>query len=342
MVIRASGDRWHRLLITRIEDLKDGVHGAGLDAMQLSPGTMHGSLAFATLDDVTYSTGYLGGQVAVTGPLSPDRVTLGLGIDLRPGSRQWLGEVGPGSIGIFLPGEPHQGLFTAGSTYACATLSAERLEAIAADLELVLDRKQLGGSGIVAQMLPRHALGALQRQFARVHCHRVPSPPPDAGRPMLDALVTALGRAPRPIRGGPRLSGHGRIVARANDYILANLAYPLSVRAIARAAFASQSTLYRAFSEILAETPQSFVRKLRLNRIRRDLASEAELRCTITMIANRWGIGELGRLAGWYRELFDELPSQTRARSLATIRDVALGAGARAGTGAVMGAATGA
>jgi hypothetical protein len=30
-------------------------------------------------------------------------------------------------------------------------------------------------------------------------------------------------------------------------------------------------------------------------------------------VANEWGISELGRLAGWYRELFGELPSETLA-----------------------------
>jgi AraC-like DNA-binding protein len=103
---------------------------------------------------------------------------------------------------------------------------------------------------------------------------------------------------------------------------MAHLTDSISISAIARAAFASQSTLYRAFHEVLDETPQSFIRKLRLNRVRHDLATEEEARCTITILANKWGVGELGRFAGWYRELFGELPSQTRARRLAMLHDV--------------------
>jgi hypothetical protein len=34
----------------------------------------------------------------------------------------------------------------------------------------------------------------------------------------------------------------------------------------------------------------------------------------VALAANRWGIAELGRLAGQYRKLFGELPSQTAAR----------------------------
>jgi hypothetical protein len=32
------------------------------------------------------------------------------------------------------------------------------------------------------------------------------------------------------------------------------------------------------------------------------------------MAAHRWGMGELGRVAGQYRELFGELPSETLDR----------------------------
>jgi AraC-like DNA-binding protein len=136
----------------------------------------------------------------------------------------------------------------------------------------------------------------------------------------LNAMISVLARQPRALPGQRDRRGYGRIVARAQDYIFAHLDRPLFTGAIARAAFASQATLYRAFHEVLDETPQGFVRKLRLNRIRRDLATEEEALCTVTIVANRWGVSELGRLAGWYRELFDELPSRTRAKRVAELR----------------------
>ena len=51
-----------------------------------------------------------------------------------------------------------------------------------------------------------------------------------------------------------------------------------------------------------------------MHRIRHDLASQAERACTVALIANEWGISELGRMAGRYRELFGELPSDTLGR----------------------------
>jgi transcriptional regulator GlxA family with amidase domain len=139
------------------------------------------------------------------------------------------------------------------------------------------------------------------------------------GRQLLDSLIGHLAREPKPAMGAWAARQHGRVVERARRYVLGHLETPLSIDAIAGAAFTSRRTLHRAFVDVLNETPQTYVRKLRLNRIRHDLATEQEAMCTIGIIAHRWGISELGRLSGWYRELFGELPSETRARQAAPV-----------------------
>lgn len=317
----ASVERWSRISAERIEHFQEAVLGAGLDAIQLSRGAMQGSLAFAASDGIIYSSGYLGGQVALRGSLSDTMITLGTGINIGTGSRHWLKEVETGGVGVFLPGDEHDALYTPGSIYACATLSCAHLEELAADMGLVLDAKVLGGSGISPRTLSRRPLASLKNAFGRLHAGKARGRGPAMpGRYMLERMIATLAREPRHIPGAKGLDSRARIVARAQDYIAQNLEYPLSITAIAQAAAASPSSLYRAFHELLAETPQSFVRKLRLNRIRQDLATASEVHCSITLIANRWGISELGRLAGWYRELFGELPSRTRTRRMDALR----------------------
>jgi AraC-like DNA-binding protein len=325
MELQISDRRWSLVPISCVEDLQDAVLGAGLDTVQLSRGPMHGSLAFAMHDGMLFSTGVLNGRVSLTGPLSNTMTTLGLGITMTPGSRQWLHELGSGGVGILRAADTQEANYLSGSLYAAVTLHADQLEEIAADRGLVLDAKQLGGSGLSPHLLSNTNLGVLQREFTRVHTDDEQSLQNAAilGRFLLNCLIDHLARQPRPQAGPRNTNGHERIVARAQHYIMEHLEVPLSISAIARAAFASQSTLYRAFHEVLDETPQSFIRKMRLNRIRRDLATEDEARCTITILANRWGVGELGRFAGWYRELFGELPSLTRARRMAIFRQVA-------------------
>lgn len=87
---------WDRIPISRIEELSDAVKGAGLDTMQMSCSPLTGSLAFTTQDGIAYSTGQIGGQVALTGCLSESLVTLGLGLVLPAGSKQWLTDVTTG------------------------------------------------------------------------------------------------------------------------------------------------------------------------------------------------------------------------------------------------------
>jgi transcriptional regulator GlxA family with amidase domain len=98
-------------------------------------------------------------------------------------------------------------------------------------------------------------------------------------------------------------------------FIAEHLTEPIALDDIARAACASRRTLYRAFAESLNDTPQNYVRRLRLHRIRHDLASDAERACTIALVASHWGLTEFGRMTRWYRELFGERPSDTRAHA---------------------------
>jgi AraC-like DNA-binding protein len=310
---RQEAAGWTSLSITRIEDLSDAVLGAGLEAMQMSRAPVTGSLAFAMHDGVVYSSGAIGGRVALRGPLSSSQLTIGIGLTIASGSRHWLSEVATGDCGIFLPGDDHDAFYAPGSLYATATLSAERLDELAEQAGLVLDPRVLGGTGIYAQRLPERTLAGLRSAFERVHAGRAAEASKAArvGTRLLDAIVAQFGRPPRPRIGVSDPRGLGRIVARARAYALENLERPITVEAMVAAASTSRRTLHRAFNAVLDETPQSYVRKVRLHRIRRELATSAEVACTVSIAANRWGVSELGRLSGWYRDLFGELPSKT-------------------------------
>jgi hypothetical protein len=119
---------WTRIPISGVEDLSDAVLGAGLEVTQMSRAPVTGSLAFATFHGITCTSGYIGGRVALIGPLSAKMVTLGVGLVIAPGTRHWLNEVTTGAVGVFLPGDEHDALYPPGSMYAVVTLAAERLE----------------------------------------------------------------------------------------------------------------------------------------------------------------------------------------------------------------------
>ncbi len=306
---------WTSLPISRIEDLSDAVLGAGLDATQMSRGDLSGSIAFSKREDMVFTCGLIGGRVALTGPLSGDRITIGIGIELPPGTRHWLTEVEGGDVGVYLPGDEHDSIYAPGSLYATVTLSAERLEKEAAQLDLVLDGRTLGGTGVHARKVTPSLPAVLRRHFCDIH--RRSAITADPARIMLEGVLRHLARPPRSVNGGRQPNCHGRIVNCARAYILAHLSEPMTVDEIASAAGASRRTLFRAFAEILEETPRTYVRRLRLHRIRHDLARRAERACTVALIANEWGMNDLGRMAGRYCDLFGERPSETLAEARA-------------------------
>jgi AraC-like DNA-binding protein len=313
MQIVPSANGWSRVPISGIEDLSDAVRGAGLEATQMSAGRLSGGLAFNDDDGIVCSSGMIEGRVSLFGPLSSNWITTGVALKIGSGARHWLNEIEAGSVGVFLPGDEHDALYTPGSLYAAVTLSEEKLEQEAAKQGLVLDRRGLGGSGIHARCMAPEILAELQRTFEAVHRSSDGLGYAGLTKHLLAALIAHLARPPRRENRGRHPDLHGKIVERARTYIHDHLSEPISIDELAAAAYASRRTLFRAFTDILDDTPQNYVRRLRLHRIRHDLASDAEKACTIALIANQWGIGDLGRMSRWYRELFGEQPRDTVA-----------------------------
>jgi AraC family ethanolamine operon transcriptional activator len=73
----------------------------------------------------------------------------------------------------------------------------------------------------------------------------------------------------------------------------------------------SERNLQYAFKEYLGITPVRYLRLVRLNGVKRDLLLSNPKNDRIVDIALNWGFIELGRFAGEYRQLFQELPSST-------------------------------
>ena len=180
--------------------------------------------------------------------------------------------------------------------------------------DLTLDTAVFRSSGLHPTPLPDAAVGRLARALAPLSPgNGSPPPSPEDCRTVLETAVAHLARAPRgDLLRGPS-SGRERIVTRALDYAMDRLDGPISVQEMARAAHTSVRSLHRAFRSVLGESPASHMRRIRLHRIRKGLAGAEEARLTVTRVAYRNGITQLGRMARWYREVFGELPSTTLA-----------------------------
>ena len=100
-------------------------------------------------------------------------------------------------------------------------------------------------------------------------------------------------------------------ILRAERYMAANLATPLTIEQIVSNAGASRRTVFEGFRRCRGATPLEVLRDLRLNRIRDALLHPDTPDATVTDVAFAYGFSHLGTFSGHYYRKFGELPSAT-------------------------------
>ncbi len=108
-----------------------------------------------------------------------------------------------------------------------------------------------------------------------------------------------------------------RSVRRAEEFIEANAAEPVSVADIAAHAGVSARSLFSAFRQHRDATPMARLREVRLQNARNDLLEPTHRLETVSSIAMKWGFGHLGRFSAAYFEKFHEYPRETLRRGWA-------------------------
>ncbi|MFP7832891.1 helix-turn-helix domain-containing protein [Marisediminicola sp. LYQ134] len=100
----------------------------------------------------------------------------------------------------------------------------------------------------------------------------------------------------------------------AVEFIHEHAHEPISPADIARAAHVHTRTLQMAMSTHLGVSPAAYVRQVRLDRVRTELAESAPRDTFVSDVAARWGFGNLGRFSAAYVTRFGEYPRTTLAR----------------------------
>ncbi|MEG9437301.1 helix-turn-helix domain-containing protein [Edaphobacter sp. HDX4] len=104
------------------------------------------------------------------------------------------------------------------------------------------------------------------------------------------------------------------IVRNVRQYVLDHSNRVIAVPELCKAFDVSRRTLQYAFEQVLGISPNAYLRILRLNGARRDLAGR-EAQISVQQAAADWGFWHLSQFAKDYRALFDELPSATLRRA---------------------------
>jgi len=105
-------------------------------------------------------------------------------------------------------------------------------------------------------------------------------------------------------------------VKRAEAYIEAHYAEPLSLADIAAQAGVSARSLQNGFQSFRNITPMAFLRSVRLQRAHRALLLADPALTTVTEIALACGFGHMGEFGVLYKRTFGETPKQTLAKAV--------------------------
>ncbi|GAA4267408.1 helix-turn-helix domain-containing protein [Frondihabitans peucedani] len=87
----------------------------------------------------------------------------------------------------------------------------------------------------------------------------------------------------------------------------------LTAADIAGAADMSVRTLQQVMSDNLGSSPTTYLRDVRLDRVRQDLLSATPATARVSEVARQWGFGNLGRFSSAYVARFGEYPRTTLA-----------------------------
>ncbi|NJM00429.1 MAG: helix-turn-helix domain-containing protein [Synechococcaceae cyanobacterium SM2_3_2] len=102
-----------------------------------------------------------------------------------------------------------------------------------------------------------------------------------------------------------------KLVKQAEDYMLAHLGQPITLKDICQALHVSSRPMFYGFQEMFGVSPMEYLKVQRLQRVRRSLQIAAPESNSVMGIAERYGFWSGGHFARDYKTMFGELPSET-------------------------------
>lgn len=129
-------------------------------------------------------------------------------------------------------------------------------------------------------------------------------------RTLVSSIVDIM-QAGDPGSDSDRSNNAWKLIRRMRDVVVENPDCPISMTDLASSLGTSRRSIQYACQSILHTTAVDYLRTIRLNRVRMELA----WRPTVTYAAAEWGFWHLGNFARDYQRLFGELPSDTHRRA---------------------------
>jgi AraC family ethanolamine operon transcriptional activator len=100
-----------------------------------------------------------------------------------------------------------------------------------------------------------------------------------------------------------------QLVQQAEDYMMAHLDEPMTLKDLCKILHTSSSPLNYGFQEVFGLSPMAYLKRLRLHAAHKALKTSDPTVTTVQDIAHQFGFWHTGRFSQEYRQLFGELPS---------------------------------
>lgn len=126
---------------------------------------------------------------------------------------------------------------------------------------------------------------------------------------LLEALPNTAAREPQVnVRSS---AARSRVLRAAVAYVHDHAHEDISISDLAEAAGASRQAVHQAFRQHLQTTPRSYLERVRLDRVHRDLADLDPETTTVDQVALLWGFAHLERFRRYYRHIYGISAQQT-------------------------------
>lgn len=128
-------------------------------------------------------------------------------------------------------------------------------------------------------------------------------------------LINAIPPVTKNILKPPSHLRRSQLVKQAEDYMLAHLDQPLTLKELCQALHVSERPLFYGFQEVFGVSPMEYLKVQRLQCVRRSLKVANPRTDSVTAIARNYGFWSAGHFTRDYKTMFGELPSETLKRA---------------------------
>jgi AraC-like DNA-binding protein len=294
-----------------VHDFTYAVAGAEIEFVRKDVG--HGPAVMTRADggQIQLSAGGMDFSTVMESQLPPGSIAMQL-VTHDPGGVTMCGQdVDPGRPALFAPETPVFGHLPAGVRATTVVTTVDAVAAVADDLRLDATTLELTRLRMTPTPEVDRLVGSLRQLTVDPGLLEVAL----NGTRLLERIAVALAvDGPTTARPANRRDS-GRVVALAIEYAEQTGSWLPTLGELCRASFASESTLRAAFVEVMGIPPTTYFHLRVLRELRRLLVVADPRADTVTVLATSLGLTQLGRMAGRYRLVYGETPSETLRRT---------------------------